>query len=117
MDEDTLIEVEHVDAGYGHTPLLQDVSFGVRRGETFVVLGGSGCGKSTLLKHMIGLVPPLAGEIRIAGDRIAGGSEAERARALRAGFAGVRLGPRVLRTETAPLAALAAIQALWGDLR
>jgi 16S rRNA (uracil1498-N3)-methyltransferase len=29
----------------------------------------------------------------------------------------VRLGPRVLRTETAPVAALAACQALWGDLR
>ncbi len=33
------------------------------------------------------------------------------------GFTPVRLGPRILRTETAPLAALAAIQALWGDLR
>ncbi len=31
------------------------------------------------------------------------------------GFVGVRLGPRVLRTETAGLAALAAIQTLWGD--
>ncbi|MBI2308986.1 MAG: 16S rRNA (uracil(1498)-N(3))-methyltransferase [Rhodocyclales bacterium] len=34
-----------------------------------------------------------------------------------AGFVGVRLGPRVLRTETAGLAALAAIQTLWGDFR
>ncbi len=33
------------------------------------------------------------------------------------GFHGVRLGPRVLRTETAPLAAIAAIQTLWGDFR
>jgi len=33
------------------------------------------------------------------------------------GFQGVRLGPRILRTETAPLAAIAAIQALWGDFR
>ena len=37
--------------------------------------------------------------------------------ALQAGFTGVRLGPRVLRTETAGLAALAAIQSLWGDFR
>ena len=37
--------------------------------------------------------------------------------ALQAGFTGVRLGPRVLRTETAGLAALAAIQCLWGDFR
>jgi 16S rRNA (uracil1498-N3)-methyltransferase len=33
----------------------------------------------------------------------------------RAGFAAVKLGPRVLRTETAAVAALAAMQALWGD--
>lgn len=32
-----------------------------------------------------------------------------------AGFAGIRLGPRILRTETAGMAALAAVQALWGD--
>lgn len=40
----------------------------------------------------------------------------EDALAVAAGFVGVRLGPRVLRTETAGLAALAAIQCLWGDL-
>lgn len=39
----------------------------------------------------------------------------ERADADRAGFTPVRFGPRVLRTETAPLAAIAAMQALWGD--
>lgn len=41
----------------------------------------------------------------------------ERSLAQQAGFTPVRLGPRVLRTETAPLAALAAAQALWGDFR
>jgi 16S rRNA (uracil1498-N3)-methyltransferase len=39
----------------------------------------------------------------------------EREDAERAGFLPVRFGPRVLRTETAPLAAIAAMQALWGD--
>jgi|SoiMethySBSTD1v2_1073268.scaffolds.fasta_scaffold14684_11 16S rRNA (uracil1498-N3)-methyltransferase len=39
----------------------------------------------------------------------------ERQDAQTAGFTGVRLGPRVLRTETAAVAALAAMQALWGD--
>lgn len=42
-------------------------------------------------------------------------SSAEIARARAAGFVGVRLGPRVLRTETAGVAALAAMQTLWGD--
>ena len=40
---------------------------------------------------------------------------AEIARAGRGGFTGVRLGPRILRTETAGVAALAAVQTLWGD--
>ena len=43
-------------------------------------------------------------------------SEVEIDSAFRAGFTGLRLGPRVLRTETAGVAALAAMQALWGDL-
>ncbi len=40
----------------------------------------------------------------------------ERDTAVKAGFIDLKLGPRVLRTETAALAALAAIQTLWGDL-
>lgn len=44
-------------------------------------------------------------------------NEAERAMATGKGFTAVALGPRVLRTETAPVAALAAIQILWGDFR
>jgi len=43
-------------------------------------------------------------------------AEAERAAALAAGFRAVRLGPRILRTETAPLAALSILQYLAGDL-
>ncbi|MET0072372.1 MAG: 16S rRNA (uracil(1498)-N(3))-methyltransferase [Candidatus Thiodiazotropha sp.] len=39
----------------------------------------------------------------------------ERQLAVDKGFVGVRLGPRILRTETAPLATLAAVQTLWGD--
>jgi len=44
-------------------------------------------------------------------------SDGEILAAQNCGFHGVRLGPRVLRTETAPLAAIAAIQTLWGDFR
>jgi 16S rRNA (uracil1498-N3)-methyltransferase len=42
--------------------------------------------------------------------------DAELERAAAAGFAPVRLGPRVLRTETAGIVALAVLQATWGDL-
>ena len=42
-------------------------------------------------------------------------SEQEERRALNAGYTAVRVGPRVLRAETAPLAAISALQAMWGD--
>ena len=63
--------------------MVREISFDVYAGEIFVILGGSGCGKSTLLKHMIGLNPPLAGEIRLMGDRLFSVSQEERLRALR----------------------------------
>lgn len=43
-------------------------------------------------------------------------SDAEQAQAMAAGFVPVRLGPRILRTETAAAAAVTALQTLWGDL-
>ncbi|MDD4102175.1 MAG: ATP-binding cassette domain-containing protein [Kiritimatiellae bacterium] len=82
MPDDIVITVDNVCAGYD-VPVLEGISFNVRRGEIFAILGGSGCGKSTLLKHMAGLTPPLAGEIRLMGDPVTGGSQADRARALR----------------------------------
>jgi|SRR5690242_10896629 len=68
---DPVIRAEHLTIGYGDQPVLRDLNFVVIRGEVFVILGGSGSGKSTLLKHMIGLYPPLAGEISIDGVDIA----------------------------------------------
>ncbi len=60
------------------------------------------------------LPPPAAGDWLVAGPE--GGFEADEVAALHAaGAVPVRLGPRVLRTETAALAALAAMQTLWGD--
>lgn len=62
------------------------------------------------------LTPPLAGqkvELLIGAEGGLAPGEIELAR--QAGFVPVRLGPRILRTETAGLAALAVIQALWGD--
>lgn len=46
-----------------------------------------------------------------------GFSDAEVSAAQRAGFTSLRLGPRILRTETAPVAGIAILQAWWGDMR
>src|SRR5689334_3888411 len=69
-DSEPIIRVRDLTAGYGDTVLLEHVSFDVRRGEIFVILGGSGSGKSTLLKHMIGLLEPIGGSVFIDGDDI-----------------------------------------------
>ena len=62
------IEVEHLQAGYEETVVLEDVSFSVRRGEVFFIIGGSGCGKSTLLRHMVGLNRPRKGTVKFFGQ-------------------------------------------------
>lgn len=60
-------------------------------------------------------LPPPAATVFLLSGPEGGFAERERTQAREAGFIPVRLGPRILRTETAVLAALAAIQALWGD--
>ena len=62
-----IIELRHVDAGYPGVVILRDVSFTVRRGEVFILLGGSGCGKTTIMRHLIGLNPILGGKLTVAG--------------------------------------------------
>ena len=63
---------------------------------------------------LVGLPPPRTPVTLLVGPE-GGLDRRERLRALQGGFLPVRLGPRVLRTETAPLAAISAIQTLWGD--
>jgi 16S rRNA (uracil1498-N3)-methyltransferase len=58
---------------------------------------------------------PLSGEVELLAGAEAGFEDEETMLAAQYGFLPVRLGPRVLRTETAGLAMLAALQALWGD--
>lgn len=60
------------------------------------------------------LTPPEDRVTLLSGPE-GGFSDRERNRARHAGFTPIRLGPRILRTETAVLAALAAVQTLWGD--
>jgi len=62
------IDVRGLTMSYGSLVVMQDLTFQVRRGEIFVIMGGSGSGKSTLLKHLIGLRTPSAGTIHFEGE-------------------------------------------------
>lgn len=83
MRADDIVEVKRLTAGYAGQAVLRDISFRVRRGEIFMILGGSGSGKSTLLKNMIGLYPAMSGEVLIGGEDIVGARGAARERILR----------------------------------
>ena len=64
-------------------------------------------------RDLKGLAPARAVTLLVGPE--GGLSPAERERAAAKGYLAVRFGPRVLRTETAPLALIAAMQVLWGD--
>jgi phospholipid/cholesterol/gamma-HCH transport system ATP-binding protein len=78
-----MIRVEDVTIAYGDRVVLSGVSFEVRRGEVFVILGGSGCGKSSLLKHLIGLRRPRTGRVLIDGRDVTTAEGSERRAILR----------------------------------
>jgi iron(III) transport system ATP-binding protein len=62
------VTIDHVTFGYGATPVLEDISLEVERGQFFAFLGPSGSGKTTLLRLIAGFGTPTAGRILI-GDR------------------------------------------------
>lgn len=66
-----LIEVRNLRQTIGNQEILRGVDLDVPRGETVVLLGQSGGGKSVFLRHLIGLMRPLSGSIKIEGEEIA----------------------------------------------
>lgn len=72
------IEVRHLRMAYNNFEVMKDISFNVKRGEIFFVVGGSGCGKTTLLRHMIGLLTPTKGDVLYDGKSLFFGTDEER---------------------------------------
>lgn len=79
----TAIRVEDLAVGYDGKLILDGVSFEVRRGEVFVVLGTSGCGKTTLLRSMIGLEKPRRGRVWFGDEDLVSAVGPARKRLLR----------------------------------
>ena len=64
-----MLRVEHIDACYGESKVISDLSFEVPKGKIVSLIGRNGVGKSTTLKSIMGLVKTPSGKI-IFDERI-----------------------------------------------
>src|SRR5437016_10062010 len=65
--DDAVVRVEHLSRRFGSTLALDDLSLSVPRGAVFGVVGANGAGKTTLIRHLLGLLRPQAGTVRVFG--------------------------------------------------
>ena len=77
------ITVRDLTMAYGSFVLMRDMSFTVKRGDVFIIMGGSGSGKSTLLRHLIGLNQPAHGSIYYEAENFTTADRSQRERILR----------------------------------
>lgn len=113
-----LLELESVNAYYGKSHVLQDVSLAVDAGEVVALLGRNGSGRSTTLKAIMGLVDVKMGSIRFNGKTITSRAPFDLAKL---GIAFVpedrRIFPNLTVGENLRLAALAGRKGLWNENR
>ena len=63
-----MIEITNLHKSFGRLQVLRGVNLTVEKGESMTVIGGSGSGKSVLIKHIIGLLFPDKGQVKVAGQ-------------------------------------------------
>ena len=70
-----VISVQHLWAGYDDEPVLEDVNLSVRELDFIGLIGPNGGGKTTLLRVLLGLLPPMRGDVRIVGQGVKEGRQ------------------------------------------
>lgn len=70
--KENLLEIRGLEKTFGKTKVLDDVSFCVRRGEVFGLVGESGCGKTTLGRTVLGVYEAEGGSVRFDGEEVLG---------------------------------------------
>lgn len=76
----SILEAVNLYSYYGKSPVLQDVSFKIEKGEILSILGRNGVGKTTLLKTVMGLTDKATGGLMFEGQDILGKQTSERAK-------------------------------------
>ncbi len=64
------VEVEDLHKALGGQPVLRGLTLHVQPGEAVAILGPSGCGKTVFLRHVVGLLAPDRGEVRLDGEAV-----------------------------------------------
>ena len=72
-----IISIKNFAMRFGKTDVIKDLSFNVKRGETFGFLGSNGSGKTTTIRALLGIYQPTAGELLVDGEpyRVSGGTK------------------------------------------
>ena len=70
-----MIEISNLKKSFGENEVLRGIDITIQDGETVAIIGESGCGKSVLLKHIIGLLHPDSGTVKVDGINIADAEE------------------------------------------
>jgi phospholipid/cholesterol/gamma-HCH transport system ATP-binding protein len=65
-----MIEISNLHKSFGSNKVLRGVNLEIDTGETIVIIGRSGCGKSVLIKHIVGLLYPDEGYVKVEGKRV-----------------------------------------------
>lgn len=65
--ESPLVEIDHFRMDFGNETIIKDLSFDIKRGETFGLLGANGSGKTTIIRALLGIYQPTGGSLIIDG--------------------------------------------------
>jgi phospholipid/cholesterol/gamma-HCH transport system ATP-binding protein len=72
-----MIEIRNLHKSFGNNAVLKGINLNIETGETIVIIGRSGCGKSVLIKHIVGLLEPDEGYVKVGGKIVSDLNEKE----------------------------------------